>query len=300
MRFLNYAQNTMKILTTVLGSLLLGSSAHAATMTIAPQGAQPGDAVTISIVPAAGETIASIGMNAFDTQNVKFYVRPNGITRALVGFPFDRTGGSYPLKARVAIEKDGQKREQILSTTLRAKSRNYPSQHITMKSSTASTMNKKAALHAEKLRVQAAMSNSSPTPLWVGSWVKPAHGGETSSYGRRRWVNGKWWGQHNGADVRAASGTPVAAANSGRVVLSEYLPNLRGNCIVIDHGANLFSIYMHLSKRLVSAGQNVTKGQHIGNVGATGFVTGPHLHWETRIGWEPVDPNRILARGVSF
>jgi len=290
----------MKIFATIFTLVLVSSAAHAATMTVSPQGAQPGDAVTISIMPAAGETIQSIGMNAFDTQSVRFFVRPNGVTRALVGFPFDRTGGSYPLAARVAIEKDGQTREQVLKTTLRAASRNYPSQHISMNSSTAGTMNKKAALRAEKLRVQAAMKNSSASPLWSGVWVKPTRGRESSSYGRRRWVNGKWWGQHNGADVKAPSGQPVLAANSGRVVLSEYLPNLRGNCIVVDHGANLFSIYMHLSKRLVSAGQRVAKGQHLGNVGATGFVTGPHLHWETRIGWEPVDPNRILARGVSF
>lgn len=290
----------MKIFASFLGLVLLGSAAQAATMTVSPQGAEPGDAVTVSITPAVGETIAKIGMNAFDTQGVKFYVRPNGVSRALVGFPFDRTGGSYPLQARVAIKKDGQTRETVLSTTLRAGNRVYPSQHISMNSSTADTMNKKEALHAEKLHVQAAMKDSYAAPLWSPGWVKPTHGRESSSYGRRRWVNGKWWGQHNGADVKAPTGQPVVAANSGRVVLSEYLPNLRGNCIVIDHGANLFSIYMHLSKRLVSPGQNVAKGQHIGNVGATGFVTGPHLHWETRIGWEPVDPNRILARGVSF
>jgi murein DD-endopeptidase MepM/ murein hydrolase activator NlpD len=278
----------------------LSATSNAATMTVSPQGAQPGDVVTVSIVPAAGEHIVGIGMNAFDTQNVKFYARANGVTRALVGFPFDRKAGSYPLRARVSVEKDGTAREQILSTTLRAGNRYYPTQRITMRSSTASTMNKKGALRAEKLRVQASMKNSSAEPLWSGKWVIPTRGRESSSYGRRRYVNGKWWGQHNGADVKASTGAPVLAANSGRVVLSEYLPNLRGNCIVVDHGANLFSIYMHLSKRRVSVGQSVARGQRIGDVGATGFVTGPHLHWETRIGWEPVDPNRILARGVNF
>lgn len=269
-------------------------------MSVSPQGAQPGDVVTVSIVPAAGERIVGIGMNAFDTQNVKFYARANGVTRALVGFPFDRKAGSFPLRARVSVEKDGAAREQTLSTTFRAGNRYYPTQRISMNSSTASTMNKKSALRAEKLHVQAAMRNSATEPLWSGSWIKPTRGRESSSYGRRRYVNGKWWGQHNGADVKAGTGAPVLAANAGRVVLSEYLPNLRGNCIVVDHGANLFSIYMHLSKRRVSVGQSVARGQRIGDVGATGFVTGPHLHWETRIGWEPVDPNRILVRGVNF
>jgi murein DD-endopeptidase MepM/ murein hydrolase activator NlpD len=281
-------------------STTLCTAAHAATMTVSPQGAQPGDAITVTILPAQGETIAAVGMNAFDTQNVKFFVRENGVTRALVGFPFDRTGGNYPLRARVNIEKNGETHEQILSASFRAGNRYYPTQRISMKSSTASTMSKKSALRAEKLLVQSAMRNTSPAPLWSGTWMKPASGRETSSYGRRRYVNGSWWGQHNGADVKASTGTPVRAANSGRVVLSRYLPTLRGNCIVVDHGANLFSIYMHLSQRLVSVGQSVARGQLIGKVGATGFVTGPHLHWETRIGWEPVDPNRILARGVNF
>jgi murein DD-endopeptidase MepM/ murein hydrolase activator NlpD len=164
----------------------------------------------------------------------------------------------------------------------------------------AQKMVQKGDLHAEKLQVQAAMKDSFPRPLWIGAWIVPAAGQSTSIYGRKRYVNGKWWGQHNGADIRAGIGTPVHACNAGRVVLSGYLPTLRGNCIVLDHGCNVFSVYMHLSKRLVAAGQSVAKGAVIGQVGATGFVTGPHLHWEVRIGWEPVDPFRVAEHGLSF
>ncbi|MBV9470463.1 MAG: M23 family metallopeptidase [Abitibacteriaceae bacterium] len=144
------------------------------------------------------------------------------------------------------------------------------------------------------------MTNSYPAPLWRGSWLVPTPGRSTSSYGRKRYVNGKWWGQHNGADIKASTGTPVMATNNGRVVLSQYLPTLRGNCIVVDHGCNVFSIYMHLSQRLVQVGQSVARGQLIGRVGATGFVTGPHLHWEMRIGWEPVDPFKVAHSGLEF
>ncbi len=165
---------------------------------------------------------------------------------------------------------------------------------------TAAKMNNKGALRAEKLLVQSKMKNSYGAPLWSGSWITPTRGAATSAYGRRRYVNGKWWGQHNGADIKAPGGAPVLATNGGRVVLSAYLPALRGNCIVVDHGCNVFSLYMHLSKREVSEGQSVAKGQRIGLVGATGFVTGAHLHWEVRVGWEPVDPNRIVARGLQF
>jgi murein DD-endopeptidase MepM/ murein hydrolase activator NlpD len=144
------------------------------------------------------------------------------------------------------------------------------------------------------------MQDTSSQPLWTGEWIVPTSGISTSSYGRRRIINGHLWGQHNGADIRAPVGARVVASNSGRVVLSEYLPTLRGNCIVIDHGLNVYSVYMHLSKRLVFAGQMVRKGELIGRVGATGFVTGPHLHWEIRIGWEPVDPFRVVYRGLRF
>ena len=169
-----------------------------------------------------------------------------------------------------------------------------------MKSSTASTMSKKDALRREKQLVQSAMQDSFASALWSGSWRVPTSGRATSSYGRRRYVNGKWWGQHNGADIKAPTGAAVLASNSGRVVLSQNLPTLRGNCIVVDHGCNVFSLYLHLSERLVKVGQSVSRGQLIGRVGATGFVTGPHLHWEMRIGWEPVDPFKITRTGLGF
>jgi murein DD-endopeptidase MepM/ murein hydrolase activator NlpD len=119
------------------------------------------------------------------------------------------------------------------------------------------------------------MQTSHPAPLWSGKWVTPTPGTSSSAYGRRRYVNGRWWGQHNGADVKAPSGTAVRVANSGRVVLSEYMPLLRGNCVVVDHGCNVFSIYMHLSQRLVAVGQNVGKGQLIGRVGARASQQAP-------------------------
>jgi murein DD-endopeptidase MepM/ murein hydrolase activator NlpD len=169
-----------------------------------------------------------------------------------------------------------------------------------MKSSTAGTMSRTDALRREKLLVQNSMKDSYPAPLWSGSWFVPTSGRSSSSYGRRRYVNGRWWGQHNGADIKAPSGAPVGVSNSGRVVLSQYLPTLRGNCIVVDHGCNVFSIYMHLSQRAVQVGDSVKRGQVIGRVGATGFATGPHLHWEVRIGWEPVDPARVTAKGLQF
>jgi hypothetical protein len=287
----------MKQFPLALLALSLASSAHAATMKVTPAAPQPGDIITISIYPSAGEKITGVGMSAFDTPQVKFFSKPGGVVRALVGLPFDRPGGKFPIAARVQTEAG----EQVVKATVNAAPRHYPTQRITMRNkATASKMNQKAALRAEKELVQSKMKNSYAAPLWSGNWVTPTRGPGTSAYGRRRYVNGKWWGQHNGADVKAPTGATIVAANGGRIVLSQYLPLLRGNCVVIDHGCNVFSIYMHMSRRDVSEGQSVAKGQRIGLVGATGFVTGAHLHWEVRVGWEPVDPNRIVAKGISF
>jgi murein DD-endopeptidase MepM/ murein hydrolase activator NlpD len=274
--------------------------ARAATLKVAPDAPQPGDVLTVTVYPAGGEKLTAVGMAAFDTDNLKFYQMPNGSARAFVGFPFDRKGGTYTLRARVQMTKNGTPSDQVLSTPLRAHDRYFPTQHISMKSSTASTMSRTAALRQEKLFVQSKMKNSYAGPLWEGNWLLPATGLTSSAYGRKRYVNGRWWGQHNGTDFKAPNGAPVLATNNGQVVLSQYLPTLRGNCIVIDHGCNVFSLYYHLSERLVSVGQRVSKGELIGKVGATGFVTGPHLHWEIRIGWEPVDPVKIVRTGLRF
>ncbi len=284
----------------LLSALIFASSAHAATMKISPANPQPSDVVTVTIYPSAGEKIDGVGMSAWDTKDVPFFRRGDGTVRAFIGFPFDRTGGPQTLRARVQLTRNGDVKEQIVSTTFQARTRYFPTQRIRMGGKMAATMHRTDALRKERLYVQSKMKNSHGAPLWRGSWVVPSPGRTSSGYGRRRYVNGKWWGQHNGADIKAPTGTPIYATNAGRVVLSENLPTLRGNCVVIDHGCNIFSIYMHMSRRDVRVGQMVTRAQRIGSVGATGFVTGAHLHWETRVGWEPVDPMQFIRRGVQF
>jgi len=281
-------------------AMLIVRPAGAATLVVSPTNPQPGDVLTLTVFPAAGEKIASVTMSSFDTPRVRFYPRADGSERAFLGLPYDRSAGSYPLHAQVELLKNGGSQTEEASTHIDARVRHFPVQHITMKASEAGKMNRRLDFRRERERVQSAMQDGNPAPLWKGSWMVPAKGHSTSSYGRKRYVNGKWWGQHSGADIAAPKGTPVVACNTGSVVLSEYLPLLRGNCVVIDHGCNIFSVYMHLSRRLVSAGQRVQKGQRIGLVGATGFVTGPHLHWEIRVAWEPVDPFHVVRYGLQF
>lgn len=134
---------------------------------------------------------------------------------------------------------------------------------------------------------------SAPRPLWSGDFRAPVHAAPTDSFGTQRTFNGKLASVHKGMDFRARMGTPVHAGNGGVVVLAEKL-YFEGNCVVIDHGLGLYTIAMHLSEIDVHEGERVTKGQLLGLSGATGRVTGPHLHWALRWGNAYLDPAKLL------
>lgn len=134
---------------------------------------------------------------------------------------------------------------------------------------------------------------SAAEPLWKGNFHAPVPAHATDSFGTRRMFNGKLASVHKGAHFHAASGTPVHASNSGVVVLARAL-YYEGNCVAIDHGLGLYTISMHFSRIDVKEGQHVVAGDQLGLSGATGRVTGPHLHWAVR--WEGayLDPVKLL------
>jgi len=136
-------------------------------------------------------------------------------------------------------------------------------------------------------------ANSAPQPLWAGSFRAPVTAPPTDSFGTRRTFNGKLASVHKGMDFRAGIGTPVRAGNSGVVVLARPL-YYEGNCVVVDHGLGVFTLYLHFSRIDVQEGQQVSAGDRLGLSGATGRVTGPHLHWAVR--WEGayLDPAKLL------
>ena len=139
---------------------------------------------------------------------------------------------------------------------------------------------------------------SAPDPLWQGNFRKPVTAGATDSFGTRRMFNGKLASIHKGMDFRAKVGTPVRAGNSGVVVLARAL-YYEGNCVVIDHGLGLFTLSMHLSRIDVREGQRVATGTLLGLSGATGRVTGPHLHWAVRWHGAYLDPAKMLRLDLS-
>jgi len=146
-----------------------------------------------------------------------------------------------------------------------------------------------------KARVFAA---SAPEPEWIGDFHAPVAAEPTDSFGTRRMLNGKLATIHKGMDFRARMGTVVRAGNSGTVVLARPL-YYEGNCVIIDHGLGLFTLSMHFSRIDVKVGQHVAQGQPLGLSGATGRVTGPHLHWAVRWQGAYLDPAKLLKLNLA-
>jgi len=153
-------------------------------------------------------------------------------------------------------------------------------------------------IEAEAQLKDRVFATSAHEPLWEDNFRAPVNAAPTDSFGTRRMFNGKLASVHKGMDFRAAMGTPVRAGNAGVVVLARPL-YYEGNCAVIDHGLGLFTISMHLSRMDVREGQHVAKGERLGLSGATGRVTGPHLHWAVRWQGAYLDPAKLLRLDLN-
>ncbi|MGB8886118.1 MAG: M23 family metallopeptidase [Candidatus Korobacteraceae bacterium] len=147
---------------------------------------------------------------------------------------------------------------------------------------------------ADKEIKNAAFAHQIAEPEWSGTFVAPIDSTVSEGFGTRRTFNGKLASIHRGLDYHAKPGSPVTAANSGEVVLAREL-FYEGNCVIIDHGQQFMTLYMHLSKLEVSEGEKVEKGQQIGLSGATGRATGPHLHLAVRWQGAYLDPAQLLT-----
>ena len=147
-------------------------------------------------------------------------------------------------------------------------------------------------IEAERKIKDAAFSHVIAQPEWSGKFVPPIDTTVSEGFGTRRTFNGKLASVHRGLDYHAKPGSTVTAANSGEVVLAREL-FYEGNCVIIDHGQQFYTLYMHLSRIEVSEGEKVEKGQEIGLSGATGRATGPHLHTAVRWQGAYLDPAQL-------
>ena len=139
------------------------------------------------------------------------------------------------------------------------------------------------------------LENPSAEARGTGTYIWPVRGVITSLYGKRVHPIFKVAKMHTGLDIGAAHGTPIKAADSGVVIYSDWYGGY-GRCIIIDHGHGFSTLYAHLSRQSVKLGDRVNKGHSIGNVGSTGYSTGPHLHFEVRRNGETTDPQLYLPK----
>jgi murein DD-endopeptidase MepM/ murein hydrolase activator NlpD len=151
-------------------------------------------------------------------------------------------------------------------------------------------------------KVGPAKATTAPEPLWEGVFIQPVEGRISTEFGQVRYTNGKYTSRHSALDISAPSGTPVKAAAAGRVVFADELI-VSGNTVIIDHGLWLFTTYCHMSVIGVEPGDMVNAGDIIGEVGSTGYATGPHLHYAASIKSARVDPDLLKEQdplAISF
>jgi murein DD-endopeptidase MepM/ murein hydrolase activator NlpD len=148
----------------------------------------------------------------------------------------------------------------------------------------------------ERQQLREIYARTTPERLWKGAFRLPLDGAHTgTNFGRQRILNGQPGSPHGGVDFPALAGTPVHAAQRGRVVLAEnfFFP---GNTVVLDHGLGLYTFYGHFESITVHEGDLVESGAILGRVGATGRVTGPHLHWGLVVNQARVNPLQLVSR----
>lgn len=154
----------------------------------------------------------------------------------------------------------------------------------------------------ERDKLRAIFDQVTPEKLWDGDFRVPLDGVTTGgNFGKRRVLNGQPGSPHSGVDFPAVMGTPIHAPQNGRVALAQEL-FFSGNTVVVDHGLGIYTFYGHLSEINVKVGDALQSGQVLGKVGATGRVTGPHLHWGLTVERARVNPLqlvKVLATGAA-
>jgi len=224
------------------------------------------------------------------------YLRVGDQWLSVIGIDLDVIVGEYPLEATLRYE-DG--RVEMRSDVVHVSGKAFPTTELTVSPGYVqlSPENQERAAR-DSSEINAIYSTLTSQAYWVRPFQVPIPGTTGGrNFGHRRVFNGEPRAPHSGADLTAATGVEIHAVNAGRVVLAKDL-FFSGNAVFIDHGLGVYSTYLHLSEMLVEPGTMVEQGQVIGLAGATGRVTGPHLHWGVRILSARVDPFSLLELGT--
>jgi murein DD-endopeptidase MepM/ murein hydrolase activator NlpD len=215
---------------------------------------------------------------------------------ALLGVDLEKAPGDYEFLISATTE-DGEHAECTATLTVRAGK--FATESLSVQQQFVEPNEQQAQrVVAEQEKLRQIFEHITPEKLWHGPFRLPLNGRvRGTNFGKRRILNGQPRSPHTGADFPAPTGTPIHATQSGRVVLAEEL-YFAGNTVIIDHGLGIYSLYGHLSATNVAVGDAVKAGAVIGKVGATGRVTGPHLHWGVTVNKARINPTQLIAQTV--
>ena len=267
---------SLTIALSIVIALVFSTPSHALQVQIDPRSPELGDTISLIVQAQSTPTATLNGKNypLFDLGDSRY--------RALLPTtPLDRPG-----KLSIAVTAGTE--TQTLPLTLR--NRSFPTQNIWL------PPGKDEGSDYEFDRIDAFKAIVSPQKLWTGKFARPNSGGVSSGYGIRRYYNGVFANDyyHRGIDYAGEYGSAIVAPAPGRVVLVGREANgfkIHGNCVGIDHGQGVATIYLHMSRIDVKEGDTVRVGQRIGALGDTGAATGPHLHWGVYVQGLAVDPS---------
>jgi murein DD-endopeptidase MepM/ murein hydrolase activator NlpD len=249
---------------------------------------QPGEVMSVTIDSVeAGETPRIL---AFNRRAPAFAVSTT-TWRALVGIDLDVKPGSYAITIETGPPSAPTRTVQPVTIVRKV----FQTRRLTVAEAYVNPPpDVEARIESEAARLSGLFGADATPRLWTGRFVRPVNDPANSAFGSRSILNGQPRSPHGGTDFLSEAGTPVHAPNGGHVVLVDDL-YYTGNTVVIDHGQGLVSLFAHLSAVNVQVNQDVKTGDLIGLVGATGRVTGPHLHWTVRLGNARVDPLSLVA-----
>ena len=255
---------------------------------VAARSIQPGELVVLTITTPTA--VDRIRVRAFD-RDAAAYREGERSWRALIGIDLDVATGGH------VVTVDAHSGDRTLHAThdLDVQPRTFATRTLRVDEAYVNPPSEvQARIERDAADLRRVWQSSAPERLWTGAFVRPVPGESVSRFGTRSIFNGQPRSPHNGGDFMSPAGTPIEAPNAGRIALARDL-YFSGNTVVIDHGLGMFSTLAHMSEMNVREGDIVKAGQVVGRVGATGRVTGPHLHWAVRVGGARVDPLSVLA-----
>ena len=274
----------------LVGMLLAGLAQAPAPQVEVRQTARalaPGELVLVTIDPHADA--GAVHVRAFD-RDWPAYRAGDRAWHALIGIDLATAPGDHPVTVRVDTSAGVRRGGLTLAVAAKA----FPTRTLSVDPA---FVNPPASAEARIARERAELASLwrtfTPAPRWTGAFVKPVPHAANSAFGARSTFNGQSRSQHTGADFNSPAQTPIQSPAAGRVLLAADL-YFTGGTVMLDHGAGLISLFAHLSALDVSKGADVRAGDRIGRVGATGRVTGPHLHWTVRVHGVSVDPLSLL------